>query len=239
MNNEKANTMNKQETVTGQEACPLDAFVIAQREALEALREMPDDCCDIFTDPPYNVGKDYGVWDDSMPDQEYERWISDVLTECKRVAVNMVVYVPKKWNLLYWNVLGDSFQEIILPFRPAGAIRYGYSNQFNKLLTNARPKREKPVLNVWDNMQQPGLGFFFREDTLGNPGYTSEAITRRALEQLLSHEFIYDPFMGVGTTAVAAEKAGKKWAGTELNPEFIEKAWTRIHEYRNQLELAL
>lgn len=219
------------------EACPLDTLVIAQSEALKALRGLPDKCCDIFTDPPYNVGKDYGVWNDSMPDDEYPKWISEVLEECKRVAVNLVVYVPHKWNLLYWNVLGEEFKEIVLPYRPRGPIRGSYVNQYNKLLTNARP--EKRTLNVWDNMQQPGLGFFFREETYGNPGYTSEAITRRAIEQLCDADLIYDPFMGVGTTAVAAEKAGKKWAGTELNPEYIEKAWKRIQEYRNQLKLAL
>lgn len=198
---------------------------------------MQDKCCDVFTDPPYNVGKDYGVSKDDLSDEEYTEWITKVLIELKRISVVLCVYVPKKWNLLYWNILGSEFQEIILPFRPSGALRYGFSNQFNKLLTNARPKKEKPILNVWDNMQQPGLGFFFRENTYQHPGYTSEAITKRAIHDLCGSEVIYDPFMGTGTTAVAAIDFNKNFIGSELNPQYIEIAKRRIIEAQSKLKL--
>lgn len=201
---------------------------IQKREALDFLRSIPDKYCDIFTDPPYNVGKDYGdMVDDNRSD--YVEWITEVLTECIRVSNVLTVYVPKKWNRLYWNVLGDDFQEIILPFRPRGAIRHGFSNQFNKLLTNAKPPNGK-VVNVWDNMPQPGLGVFFRENTYGHPGYTSEAITNRAIRELCSSDIICDPFMGTGTTAVCAIKNGKKYIGCELNDFFIDLATNRIQE---------
>ncbi len=196
-------------------------------ECLGWLKTLPDNCCDIFTDPPYNVGKDYGVWNDKMPENEYVEWITQVLQECKRVGNNVTVYVPKKWNLLYWNVLGAEFQEIILPFNPSGALRYGFSNQFNKLLTNSRPKGT-PVLNVWNNMPQPGLGFFFRENTYGHPGYTSEAITDKAIRSLCSNDVICDPFMGTGTTAVCAVNNGKSYIGCELTPDHIATANKRI-----------
>lgn len=204
---------------------------------LEWLQSLPHKCCDIFTDPPYNVGKDYGVWNDLMPDDEYKKWITDILNECKRVANILIIYVPKKWNLLYWNVLGENFQEIILPFRPSGAIRFGYSNQFNKLLTNAKPKGDKPILNVWDNMPQPGLGFFFREETYNHPGYTSEAITKRAINQLCISDIICDPFMGTGTTAVSALYNEKKFIGCEINHKYVMIAEKRIKQFNNQLKL--
>lgn len=196
---------------------------------------MPDKCCDVFTDPPYNVGKDYEVWDDKMTDDDYTEWIIKVLNELKRVSNVLTIYVPKKWNLLYWNTLGNEFQEIILPFRPAGALRYGFSNQFNKLLTNARPKKAKPILNVWDNMQQPGLGFFFREKTFGHPGYTSEAITTRAVAELCESDTIYDPFMGTGTTAIAAINYRKSFIGSEVNERYINIATKRINLYESQI----
>lgn len=212
--------------------------MIYLEDCLTTMKRLEDGCCDVFTDPPYNVGKDYGIWNDKMPEIEYENWITKVLNELKRVANVLTVYVPKKYNLLYWNILGTTFQEIILPFRPAGAIRYGYSNQFNKLLTNARPKG-KPILNVWDNMPQPGLGFFFREETYEHPGYTSQAITERAINELCQSELIYDPFMGTGTTAVAALKFGKKYLGSELNPDYVVIANQRIDEASKQGSLVL
>lgn len=39
---------------------------------------------------------------------------------------------------------------------------------------------------------------------------------------------VLDPFMGSGTTAVAAEKLGRDWLGIELNPDFAELARNRI-----------
>lgn len=209
---------------------------IYNENCLITMSKMPDKSCDIFTDPPYNVKKDYGVYKDNLTETEYINWITLVLEEIKRVANTVIIYVPKKWNLLYWNVLGFEYQEIIMPFRPAGAIRYGYSNQFNKLLTNSKPKG-KPVCNVWENMQQPGLGFFFRENTYGNPGYTSQQITEKALKLLTTNELIYDPFMGTGTTAIAALKINKNYSGSEINPEYIEIAKKRINNYKIQMEL--
>ena len=206
---------------------------LTNSDALAFLKSLPDKCCDIFTDPPYNVGKDYGdMVDDNRSD--YPEWITEILTECKRVSNVLIVYVPKKWNLLYWNVLGEDFREIILPFRPRGAIRYGYSNQFNKLLTNATPSGT-PVLNVWENMPQPAHGFFFREETYNHAGYTSEAITNKAIVELCSSDVICDPFMGTGTTAVCAVKNGKSYIGSELNPEYIKIAEDRLkrHSYES------
>ena len=212
---------------------------VHQADCLEFMKTMPDKSCDVFTDPPYNVGKNYGIWNDSLSEEDYTNWISKVLLEIKRVSNIYVVYVPKKWNLLYWTILGQEAQEIILPFNPSGAIRYGYSNQFNKLLTNARPKRDKPILNVWQNMPQPGLGFFFRENTYDHPGYTSQAITLKAINELTNNPLIYDPFMGTGTTAVACLIAKRSFCGTELNPEYCEIANKRIKEFQDQGVLCL
>lgn len=39
---------------------------------------------------------------------------------------------------------------------------------------------------------------------------------------------VLDPFMGAGTTAVAAKKAGRRWIGIELNPTYAALATQRI-----------
>ncbi len=41
-----------------------------------------------------------------------------------------------------------------------------------------------------------------------------------------------DPFMGAGTTAVAAEQLGRDWLGIELNPEFAALAEQRLEQAR-------
>lgn len=49
---------------------------------------------------------------------------------------------------------------------------------------------------------------------------------------------VLDPFIGSGTTAVAAEKLGRHWVGIELNPEFAGAARTRIAAARSDLPTA-
>ena len=48
---------------------------------------------------------------------------------------------------------------------------------------------------------------------------------------------VLDPFMGSGTTAVAAAKQSKKFVGIELNEETIKKALKRITPYLEQTTL--
>ncbi|SKW74139.1 DNA-methyltransferase [Mycobacteroides abscessus] len=45
---------------------------------------------------------------------------------------------------------------------------------------------------------------------------------------------LLDPFMGSGTTAVAAEKLGRDWLGIELNSDFASAARTRISASRSE-----
>ncbi|MDX2973405.1 DNA-methyltransferase [Kribbella solani] len=47
---------------------------------------------------------------------------------------------------------------------------------------------------------------------------------------------VLDPFIGSGTTAVAAEKHGRDWLGVELNPDFAELANDRIARARTSPE---
>lgn len=42
-------------------------------------------------------------------------------------------------------------------------------------------------------------------------------------------DLVLDPFMGAGTTAVVAERLGRRWVGCELNPEYSDLALARIH----------
>lgn len=203
------------------------------------LKKMTDNSVDCFTDPPYNVGKDYGEnIDDNLPNDKYISWITEVLNELKRVSVNLTVFTPHKWARLFWNALGDDFHEIIISFRPAGAIRYGYSNQFSKLLTNAKP--HKPVRNVWENIPMPGCGWFFRENTYNHPGYTSFAVTRKAVFHFCnSGQLVYDPFCGTGTTLIAAIGYGKEYLGGDKSEASVELARKRVKETAHQMVFAM
>ena len=42
-------------------------------------------------------------------------------------------------------------------------------------------------------------------------------------------DLIYDPFMGTGTTAVAAKRFNRNWIGSEITEEYCKIANTRIN----------
>lgn len=48
---------------------------------------------------------------------------------------------------------------------------------------------------------------------------------------------VLDPFMGAGTTAVVAERLGRRWTGCELNPEYAAIAEARIKAVQPGLPL--
>jgi site-specific DNA-methyltransferase (adenine-specific) len=45
---------------------------------------------------------------------------------------------------------------------------------------------------------------------------------------------VLDPFIGSGTTAIAAERHGRSWIGIEINPTFARLAEQRIHTARRR-----
>jgi DNA modification methylase len=208
---------------------------IYQKDCLLMLADMADESVDCFTDPPYNVNKDYGEGiNDNLPKEKYVTWITKVLTELRRVSVNLTVFTPHKWARLYWNILGDDFQEIIVSFRPSGAIRRGFSNQFVKLLTNASPP--KPIRNVWDNIPLPACGWFFRENTYNHPGYTSLAMTKRVVSQFCnSPNPVFDPFCGTGTTLIAAIEYDKDYIGCDLSLDSVILSRKRVEKAKKQI----
>jgi len=45
---------------------------------------------------------------------------------------------------------------------------------------------------------------------------------------------VFDPFLGAGTVAIAAEAHDRDWLGIELNPEFARLAEQRVAQAREQ-----
>lgn len=52
-----------------------------------------------------------------------------------------------------------------------------------------------------------------------------------------TNDVVLDPFMGSGTTAIAALKCNRKYIGFETNPEYVELAERRILPHLNTLQL--
>lgn len=209
-------------------------------DCFDFTRTILDNSADFaWVDPPYNVGKDYGEYKDSVPDAEYLTWCQLWINELKRITDNNIaVLVPTKYILEYWNMLGPDYRQIILSYSPEGAFRFGFVNQFSSILTNAKPIIK--TKNVWHNTQMPGLGYFFKENNYGHPGYTSSDITGRVIKSFtIPGHIIVDIFSGTGTTAIECVKYERNFIGCEQETKWYNLSLQRIHDAQQQMRLGI
>ena len=64
---------------------------------------------------------------------------------------------------------------------------------------------------------------------IGHPAPFPEELPRRCIELFsFKGDIVLDPFVGSGTTAIAAIKSGRKFLGIDIDPEYCELATKRI-----------
>ena len=212
---------------------PFELNKIHNTEALESLKKIPDKSVDlIFFDPPYNAGKDYGVYKDNLPWKDYMEFMRKIIKECLRISKRGIgIYLDWKHFKPYWHKLIPESEPIIIYKRSSGFIfsRRKIMQHHHVILTTATAL--KPVKSLWDDIRVFGEGYLFNEPKFGHPAQTSLKATRRFIEHFSKeNEIILDPFMGVGTTAVAAKSLNRQFIGFELNPEYIEIANRRLSQ---------
>jgi site-specific DNA-methyltransferase (adenine-specific) len=202
-------------------------------DALEALKKIPDKSIDlVFFDPPYNANKDYGVYKDNLPWEDYMVFMKKIITECSRISKRGIgIYLDWKHFKPYWHKLIPQAEPIIIYKRSSGFILSSLKimQHHHVILTTAEAL--KPTKSLWDDIRVYGEGYLFREPTFGHPAQTSLKATKRFIENFSEeNEIILDPFIGVGTTAIACKQLGRNFIGFELNPEYIKIAERRLEQ---------
>lgn len=94
---------------------------------------------------------------------------------------------------------------------------------------------KKPVRKfewMWNGMLRQG-----QEERNGHPTQKPLALMQWCIDQAGNPESILDPFMGSGTTGVAAIQMGRKFIGIEREPKYFEIAVKRIKEAVAQPQL--
>jgi len=94
---------------------------------------------------------------------------------------------------------------------------------------------KKPVRKfewMWNGMLRQG-----QEERNGHPTQKPLALMQWCIEQAGNPESILDPFMGSGTTGVAAIQMGRKFIGIEREVKYFEIACKRIEQAVAQPQL--
>lgn len=191
-------------------------------EILPTLEAGSVDC--VVTDPPYNVGKDYGIHGDSMSAADYLAWCQPRVEECRRIA-GYHFWVAPRYKMAHWLSLLPGAHIVVIRRGARGPLRGGWVDQFQTALAIGQPS--PATVDLWEDIRLKGEGYFFREETYDHPGYTPLPIMSRAIA-LLSDNVVLDPFVGTGTTLVAAERLGRRGIGIEIEQRYFDIACRRL-----------
>ena len=177
----------------------------------------------VVTDPPFNVGKDYGTHQDGLSDDEY----LDLIGSVARAADVQAWVTPTVQLSRFTSVLGPDAHPVVVRRGAQGPLRFGWSDQFLLVLVRGKPSR--PVPNLWDGVRLPDEGYYYREETYGHPGTTSLGVMQRLVDLLVpSDGVVLEPFLGTGTTLRAAKNIGRRAIGIEIDEHWCEVAATRL-----------
>lgn len=224
-------------------------------DILEVMRQIPDESLDlVVTSPPYNLKNSTGngmkdgrggKWSkaallngysnhhDSMPHNEYIKWQRDCLTEMLRVIKdNGAIFYNHKWrvqNGLLQDradiVSGFPVRQIII-WRRKGGINFNkgyFLPTYEVIYLIAKPKfKLAPKANAYGDIWE-----FTQEMKNPHPAPFPVTLINRIISSTEA-QTVLDPFMGSGTTAVAARALGRNYIGIEISPDYCKMAEERI-----------
>lgn len=96
------------------------------------------------------------------------------------------------------------------------------------------PKAVRIMHHMWNGMLRDGEE---KGQQRVHPTQKPVAVMAWCIEQAGKPETILDPFMGSGTTGVAAVRMGRKFIGIEREPRYFEIACRRIEDAQRQASL--
>ena len=228
---------------------------IHQGDCVELMNRMPDGCVDlIVTSPPYNIknstgnglkngrgGKwpraglieGYEAHDDAMPHEEYVEWQRKCLTAMMRVlSEDGAIFYNHKWRV-QGGLLQDR-ADIVDGFPVRQIIIWQRSGGIN-----FNPGYFLPTYEVIYLIAKPGFKLAPKANAHGDvwhipqesnnhhPAPFPVELAQRCINST-SAEVVLDPFVGSGTTVLAAEMSRRQWIGFDISDEYCEIARERL-----------
>jgi len=210
-------------------------------DCLEVMKRMPDKCVDaVITDPPFGLNFPYVGYDDTIENLKHliGIFLPEAIRISKLVAVfpsiaNCYLYPQPDWIVsCQWDTTGSRGkfgwnQWMPLNLYGADLIGGGFNNVNGGLKSD--------VISVSGGSS---VGFMRNaietEHTCPKPiGIIKKIINRLTIDGML----ILDPFLGSGTTAVAAYQLGRRFIGIERELRYIGIARRRLDAVMSQTKL--
>jgi len=86
--------------------------------------------------------------------------------------------------------------------------------------------------NPGDVWEIPNVKANHCEKTIHPCQFPVELVERLVLSLTDTGDVVFDPYLGVGSSIIAALMHNRKGVGCDINPEYIGIAWQRVHDFR-------
>lgn len=218
-------------------------FQLAQLDAVDWLRSLPTEHVDLLiTDPPYESLEKHraigtttrlkqskassNAWFEVFPNSRFEDLFSEVWRVLKKNShfylfcdqETMFIAKPlaEEAGFKFWKPLVWDKQRI--------GMGYHYRARYEFILFFEKGKRKLNNLGVPDIISHPRIHKGYPTE---KPFEVSEVLIRQSSEE---GQLVLDPFMGSGSTGVAAVKNGRSFLGNDVSPEALALSRLRLGE---------
>lgn len=236
------------------------SYKLLHGDSHSLLKQVPDHCIDfILTDPPYNLAQhstgniplpgrtamnnDLAPWD--LIDFKPEEWVDEFIRILKPNG-NLFIFTS-------YNKIGQWYELLDHRFDATNFMVWHKTNPAPKIFKAGFLNSCELIYTCWNKghtwnfISQAEMHNFvessicMRPERLQNPKHPTQkpvAILKKLIT-IASNEgdVVLDPFMGVGSTGVAALDLGRKFIGFEINPTYFSAAERRLNDMNQQTSI--
>lgn len=201
----------------------------------------------IVSDPPFNVGYHYNEYHDKMSDGDYRQMLHEIFryNQCSvlihypeqlyqfavdigRPPARVVSWVYNTNNrkqhrdIAFFGIYPD-FKRVLQPYKNPN------DKRIKRLIANG--SQGTPIYDWWNINIVKNTS----KEKTKHPCQMPLQVMKNIIGLLPDDYVIIDPFMGSGTTGVAAVELGRDFIGIELNVDYFDIAVDRIKTAKEQL----
>ena len=205
-------------------------------DSLEVMKKLPDKCIDlVLTDPPYNISQksnglrelDFGEWDKD----EDSKLVFDAIKEMVRICKGTIIIFCGNQQFSYiYNFLekNDLITRCLVWLKPNPSV-INCEHQYTtgqELIVYA--KNRNSLFNP--NYKLSYFKYPFPNKRDHPTQKPLELIKEIIADCSKENDTIFDPFIGSGTTAVAAKQLHRNFIGIEISQKYVDIANARLSQ---------
>lgn len=229
---------------------------IEQIDAIEGLKRIPDNSVDlIVSDPPYNIASNskiiqmqgklqttaeaFGAWD-TYHKFDFDNLIRQFITEAYRVlkpGSGFYMFTARESNARFIEMAeqrGFRFRNVIAMTKHPGPSIYknAFRSGFDLALYMTKGRGKSRVFNFLEQREMSNVYHYSPRNKVSTHPTEKPLELIERLIRISSNpgELVVDPFLGSGTTAVAAKRLGRKYLGFELHEPYLQIIRQRLKD---------